>query len=158
MKRAGFTMIELIFVIVILGILAAVALPKFAGVSDQANAQKCNAFVGTLNRTVGPSMWSASIANELGGDITSFGYNGAADFTDIETYMSIEDVPLECYATLTVPAAAVTTFIVHATGPFIPGNGTQVSNPQFGTSLYSFDHNSSGDASTSPIWSWNKLP
>ncbi len=55
-------MIELIFVIVILGILAAVALPKFAGVSDQANAQKCNAFVGTLNRTVGPSMWSESIS------------------------------------------------------------------------------------------------
>ena len=63
MKRSGFTMIELIFVIVILGILAAVALPKFIGVSEQANVGKLKGYVGTLNRTVGPALWSESITN-----------------------------------------------------------------------------------------------
>ncbi len=71
MKRAGFTMIELIFVIVILGILAAVALPKFIGVSEQARNSKVEAFVGTMNRTIGPTLWSKSISGTTNGLVTT---------------------------------------------------------------------------------------
>ncbi|SMC08371.1 type II secretion system protein [Nitratiruptor tergarcus] len=83
MRRGGFTMIELIFVIVILGILAAVALPKFIGVGEQARTAKIKAFVGTLNRTVGPTLWSKSIAEGHNGQIRNYYCRDLAKYTDI---------------------------------------------------------------------------
>ena len=62
--RSAFTMIEIIFVMVILGILSAVALPKFLLVADNADATKCKAFVGTLNRTVSHSLWADAFFND----------------------------------------------------------------------------------------------
>ena len=40
-EQKGFTLIELITVIIIIGILSAMAVPKFINLSDQANAAKC---------------------------------------------------------------------------------------------------------------------
>ena len=48
MKRSGFTMIELIFVIVILGILASVAIPKLAATRDDAKVSKSLNELATL--------------------------------------------------------------------------------------------------------------
>ena len=54
----AFTMIELIFVIVIIGILASVAIPKLASTATEARKNNIQAFLGTLNRTVAPILWT----------------------------------------------------------------------------------------------------
>lgn len=79
MKRSAFSILELIFVIIILGVLAAVALVKMGGMSDRANEVKLKAFNGTLNRTSGAGFWFKAIEDDGNGSIASAEYDAIID-------------------------------------------------------------------------------
>jgi prepilin-type N-terminal cleavage/methylation domain-containing protein len=138
MKRAGFTMIELIFVIVILGILSAVALPKFIGVSEQARASKCNSFVGTLNRTVLPAIWSEAMADGASTNTAVQGY-----FTEANLNEQIK-VPDGCgiMANYAARASSATT------------GGTVTIT--IGAENYSLDTNTTAGLDNAPVLRWYK--
>jgi MSHA pilin protein MshA len=63
-NQKGFTLIELVIIIVVLGILAAVAIPKYQDITAQAKEASCRASLGALRS--GITIWYANKAVTTG--------------------------------------------------------------------------------------------
>ena len=62
MKKRGFTLIELVMVIVIIGILAAIAIPKFIDLRNDAKRAACDSNIGTVRAALASYYAKSAIA------------------------------------------------------------------------------------------------
>nr|WP_298141613.1 type II secretion system protein [uncultured Pseudomonas sp.] len=99
-QQSGFTLIELIMVIVILGILAAFALPRFADFSGQARDATVNGLAGSL-RSASAIAHAAQLAAGASGStsvtlenetITMIDGYPTADATGIESAAQVDGI------------------------------------------------------------------
>lgn len=98
-KQSGFTLVELVTTITIVGVLAAVAVPRFANVSSDARAGVIKNLAGAMKQTNDTIYSKASATNSTGlsvGSITNFP-DGKGSVTTINTVFGYASTATELY-------------------------------------------------------------
>jgi MSHA pilin protein MshA len=114
-SQKGFTLIELVVVIVILGILAVTAAPKFIDLTGDAKKSVIQAVEGSLNSAADMAHAKALIANKVDGDISVAGttitlVNGYPNKTSINTLMDIDTSSSDSVFVLDTSTASAATY------------------------------------------------
>ena len=107
MNRKGFTLIELMIVVVIIGILSSIAIPKFKSVKEQANASACRCNMRSLGSAEALYYAQHSVFSNVD-NLSGSGVMGNANLLECPTagirYMAI--VGVDTYAIPCPDAAA----------------------------------------------------
>lgn len=80
-KNAGFTLIELVVVIVVLGVLSVIALPKFINLSEDANIAKVHATSGSFKSGINMAraVWATKVGSGPAENLSVFGSDTAGE-------------------------------------------------------------------------------
>lgn len=118
--QTGFTLIELVVVITILGILAAFAIPRFANLDTQARASAISGLAGTMRSAAALAHAEYLAAGTAPASVTMEGQtvtlvNGYPDVAGIQT--AIQDL-----SGFTIPAPTATSITIEKAG------GTAIAN------------------------------